>query len=233
MPVYLKETYAFEKLEQFDNILIIPCRFCPAASLAVSNNEPYFSFFRHLLQTAAYERYIATMTSALEKRGVQADVFRSRWLHQFVVCMWTRWRRALLRRRAQRYDALVVLGCEAAVQTIMDSLGAATIPVIQGMRTDGIMSILPRFQWPDRITLQMNSVTPLLHSQAGHEPWMHLDAAEAPADGKRLSIPNKEEISDGNKQDNENNGPGGKSGCSDRDRCGYGGELHPLLRTPV
>ena len=233
MPMYLKETYEIEKLEQYENVLIIPCRFCPAASLAISKNDPYFTFFRNLLQTAAYERYIARMKSELEKRGVQADVFRSRWLHQFVVCMWTRRRRALLRKRAQRYDALLVLGCEAAVQTIMDSLGAVSIPVIQGMRTEGIMSILPRFQWPDRITLQINSITPLLHSQEGTESWMRLDSAEAPADCKGFGMPNKEEISDGNKQDNESNGPGGKSGCSDRDRCGYGGELHPLLRTPV
>lgn len=234
MPVYLKETYEFEKLERFENVLIIPCRFCPAASLAITENEPYFSFFRRLLQTAAYERYIARMKSELEKRGVPADVFRSRWLHQFVVCMWTRRRRAQLRNLAQRYDALVVLGCEAAVQTIKDSLDDLSIPVIQGMRTEGIMSILPRFQWPDRITLQINSITPLLHHQEeGTEPWMHLDPAEAPVCCNGFDIPNKEEISDGNKQDSERNGPGGKNGCSDRDRCGYGSELYPLLRTPV
>ena len=180
MPVYLKETYEFDQLTQFDKILIIPCRFCPAASLAISKNKPYFELLRHRLQTAAYERYIARMKSALEKRGMQADVFRSHWLHQFVVCMWTRRRRALLRNRAQGYDALVVLGCEAAVQTIMDSLGGVSIPVIQGMRTEGIMSILPRFQWPGKITLQINSITPLIHSQAGAESWMYLDPPEAP-----------------------------------------------------
>ncbi len=233
MPVYLKETYEFEKLEQFENVLIIPCRFCPAASFAINKNEPYFEFLRHMLQTDAYERYIAAMKVELEKRGVHADVFRSRWIHQFVVCMWTRRRRALLRNRAQRYDALVVLGCEAAVQTIMDSLGTVSIPVIQGMRTEGIMSILPRFQWPGKITLQINSITPLLHSQEGAEPWMHLDPAEAPVCFGGFDISSKEEISDENKQDNESNGPGGKSGCSGRDRCGYGGELHPLLRTSV
>ena len=174
MPVYLKETHAFDKLEQFKKVLIIPCRFCPAASLAISKGKPYFEFLRHRLQTAAYERYIESMKTELEKKGVRADVFTSRWLHQFVVCMWTRRRRALLRKRAQAYDALVVLGCEAAVQTIIDSLDGTAIPVIQGMRTEGIMSILPRFHWPDSITLQINSITPLLHSQQGTERWKHL-----------------------------------------------------------
>jgi len=174
MPVYLKDIHDFQQLEQFRSVLIVPCRFCPAASLALRNNEPYFEFFRHLLQTDAYERYIETMKSELGKKGVKADVFRSRVLHQFVVCMWTRRRRKQLMRRAKKYDAVVVLGCEAAVQTILDSVDNASFQVVQGMRTEGIMSILPQFKWPDSITLQLNSITPLLHHKKGAEPWMHL-----------------------------------------------------------
>ncbi len=174
MPVYLKDIHDFKQLEQFQSVLIVPCRFCPAASLALRNNEPYFAFFRNLLQTAAYERYIETMRSELGKRGVTADVFRSRLPHQFVVCMWTRRRRKQLMRCAKKYDALVVLGCEAAVQTILDSVESASFQVVQGMRTEGIMSILPRFQWPDSITLQLNSITPLLHKKQDSESWMQL-----------------------------------------------------------
>ena len=69
MPVYLKDTHDFQKLEQFESVLIVPCRFCPAASLAIRSNEPYFEFFRHLLQTDAYERYIETMKSELKKKA--------------------------------------------------------------------------------------------------------------------------------------------------------------------
>jgi hypothetical protein len=174
MPVYLKDIHNFKQLEQFQSVLIVPCRFCPAASLALRNNEPYFEFFRHLLKTDAYERYIETMKSELEKKGVKADVFRSRVPHQFVVCMWTRQRRKQLMRRAKKYDALVVLGCEAAVQTILDSVDNASFQVVQGMRTEGIMSILPQFKWPDSITLQLNSITPLLHQKQGSEPWVRL-----------------------------------------------------------
>ena len=174
MPVYLKDIHDFQQLEQFASVLIVPCRFCPAASLAVRNNEPYFEFFRHLLQTDAYERYIETMKSDLEKKGVKADVFRSRVPHQFVVCMWTRRRRKQLMKRAKNYEALVVLGCEAAVQTILDSVDNASFQVVQGMRTEGIMSILPRFKWPGSITLQLNSITPLLHQKQGSEPWARL-----------------------------------------------------------
>ncbi len=174
MPVYLKDIYDFEKLEQFASVLIIPCRFCPAASLAVRNNEPYFKFFRDILQAAVYERYIEKMRSELETRGVKSDVFKSHLPHQFVVCMWTARRRKKLMKQSQHYDALVVLGCEAAVQTILDSCDTAPFQVVQGMRNEGIMSILPRFQLPDRITLQLNSITPLKYRKQGSETWMRL-----------------------------------------------------------
>jgi hypothetical protein len=174
MPVYLKDIHDLEKLKRFESVLIVPCRFCPAASLAVRNKDPYFNFFRDILKTAVYERYIETMKSELEKRGVKTDVFRSRLPHQFVVCMWTARRRKKLMKHAAKYDALVVLGCEAAVQTILDSYDAMSFQVIQGMRNEGIMSILPRFQLPGKITLQLKSVTPLLHHKQGPETWMQL-----------------------------------------------------------
>ena len=174
MPVYLKDIHEFDKLEQFKSVLIVPCRFCPAASFAVRKKEPYFEFFRHFLQTESYERYIEKMRSELSKRGVKADVFRSRLPHQFVVCMWTSRRRKKLMKRAKKYDALLVLGCEAAVQTIRDSVDSPSFQIVQGMRNEGIMSILPRFQWPDSITLQLNSITPLLHQGQDPDPWMRL-----------------------------------------------------------
>ncbi len=174
IPVYLKDISDFEKLEQFESVLIIPCRFCPAASLAVIKNEPYFRFFRVILQTAAYERYIKAMKIKLEKRGVKTDVFRNRRPHQFFVCMWTSKRRKKLMKQAKNYDALVVLGCEAAVQTILDSCDVESLQVVRGMKNEGIMSILPRFHLPERITLQLNSITPLLYRERGAESWMRL-----------------------------------------------------------
>lgn len=41
MPVYLKDINAFPELESFKSVLIVPCRFCPAASVAVRRNHPY------------------------------------------------------------------------------------------------------------------------------------------------------------------------------------------------
>src|SRR5210317_1014036 len=68
MPIYLKENSEFPELEKFESVLIVPCRFCPAASLAVRRNKPYFEFFRRFLKTASYEQLIETIKSNLEKK---------------------------------------------------------------------------------------------------------------------------------------------------------------------
>ena len=174
MPVYLKEIDNYHELERFRSVLIIPCRFCPAASFAAGKSEFYFEFLQKFMKTVSYEHYIQTMRSDLNKRGVKADVFKSRLPHQFVICMWTSRRRQSLMRRANQYEALVVLGCEAAVQTIYDSVKSVSCKVYQGMRTEGIMSIQPRFHLPCNVSLRLNSITPLLHQRKTPSPWIQL-----------------------------------------------------------
>ena len=174
MPVYLKGIEAFPELDHFKSVLIVPCRFCPAASMAVRTNRPYFEFLRRFLQTAPYEELIKNIKANLKKKGVKADVFKSYWPHQFVVCMWTTWRRKKLLKRASQYDAVVVLGCEAAVDTIHDAVSSNSRPVFQGMRSEGIMSILPRFHLPCSISLELNNVAPLVHQPEHSVPRVNL-----------------------------------------------------------
>jgi len=104
MPLYLKDINRFPELERFTSVLIIPCRFCPAASMAVRTNQPYFEFLRRFLKTASYEELIETMKSNLAKKGIKTDVFRSYLPHQFVICMWTMGRRKKLLKRARNYE---------------------------------------------------------------------------------------------------------------------------------
>jgi hypothetical protein len=68
MPIYLKDKSEFSELERFNSVLIVPCRFCPAASMAVRKNKPYFEFLRRLLKTGSYEHLIDTIKSNLGKR---------------------------------------------------------------------------------------------------------------------------------------------------------------------
>ncbi len=174
MPVYLKDINEFSELERFGSVLMVPCRFCPAASLAVRTNSPYFEFLRMFLKTAAYEEYIEEIQLKLTKKGVGTDIFKSHLPHQFVVCMWTSRRRKKLMECARNYDAVLVLGCEAAVQTIHDSIESTSCKVFQGMKTEGIMSIKPHFHFPCNISLELNKVTPLVHQAKHPDPWVRL-----------------------------------------------------------
>lgn len=159
MPFILNAIEDTAAYEQFESVLIVPCRFCPAASAAVKSGKPYFEIFQRFLKTGSYERFIENLKSKLEHKGIRAGVFKSRWLHQFVLCMWTSRRRAALKRRARDYDALIVLGCEAAVQTIRDAVGPNSCKVLQGVETEGIMSVNPRFSLPCNLTLDIESVS--------------------------------------------------------------------------
>jgi len=161
MPFYLKTKEDLSEFDKYKSVLIVPCRFCPAASSAVQNNEPYIELFRKFLKTDSYEKYIKQLKSDFERKGIRTEVFKSKLLHQFVLCMWTSKRRKKLSERAEKYDALIVLGCEAAVQTIQESVKSNSCEVFQGLDTEGIMSIQPKFKLLGNILLDLQSVTPL------------------------------------------------------------------------
>lgn len=174
MPVLLDQITDLEELSHFDSVLIVPCRFCPAASLALKTGRPYFEVWPRLMKTAAYEEYVLDLKNDLRSRGVRAEVFRSRIIHQFVICMWTEQRRRKLARRAMNYQAVVVLGCEAAMQTIHDAIKDTPCRLFQGMRNQGIMSIKPRLSFPLDISLKLDSLTPYLRPHPENDPWIHL-----------------------------------------------------------
>lgn len=159
MPVYLKEADVTPELDGAKSVLIVPCRFCPAASMAVQTHAPLIALFRNFLTTASYEQLIQDMKRGFEARGIKTDVFRSNMVHQFVLCMWTSKRRERLAERAQNYDALVVLGCETATQTVRNAVKSCDCRVIQGMTSHGIMAVKPGFRLPCDFTLELESVT--------------------------------------------------------------------------
>jgi hypothetical protein len=134
--------------------------------MAIKSNEPYIELHRRLLKTASYERHIATLKESFESRGIETDVFKSNLLHQFVLCMWTARRRKQLLKRAMKYEAVLVLGCEAAVETVRSCLRSTSCQVIQGMKAEGIMSIQPRFSLPFEIALELEGVTPYINPSA-------------------------------------------------------------------
>ena len=162
MPFLLKARDVTSDLSNVTSILIVPCRFCPAASFAVTEKKPYIEVFRTALRTVAYEEYIRDLKSQLETVGVRADVFDSKLPHHFIICMWPAGRRQELTRRAVEYDAVVVLGCDTAVKTVQDALESTNCRVISGMEVEGLMSVIPSFRFPGNISLRVKSVTRVL-----------------------------------------------------------------------
>lgn len=161
MPFYLEETDIRPQVAGLRSVLIVPCRFCPAASLAVRERQPYLEPFRRLLRTKAYESFIRDLRRRLEDAGTRTAVFASRLPHHLVACMWTARRRRKLARRATQFDGVLVLGCEAAVEAVRAALGPSEIPVIKGMETEGIMNVIPRLGFPFRISLDVQGLSPV------------------------------------------------------------------------
>jgi hypothetical protein len=167
MPFYLKDRDISSELATVRSALIVPCRFCPAASLAVREKTPYIEPFRRLLRTRSYESYIRALRSRLESEGIGTRVFDSKFLHQFVVCMWTSARRQALARESKAYDALIVLGCDAAVEAVRRCVGSSGCRIIPAMEVEGIMNVTPTVHFPLTIRLEVSSVTRVLQQSAG------------------------------------------------------------------
>jgi hypothetical protein len=170
MPFCLETVDVVPEIANSSSVLIVPCRFCPAASMAVKSNEPYIEFPRRLLKTDAYERLIADMRTRFEERGVDTHVFESHMLHQFVLCMWTTKRRKKLLETAKEFDAVVVMGCEAAVETVRSCLESTSCRIIQGMKAEGIMSIQPKLSLPCTLSLELEGVTPYINPSTQSAP---------------------------------------------------------------
>ncbi len=162
MPFYVKARDISRDIDQVHSVLLVPCRFCPAASLAVQEGQPYIELFRSFLRTRAYEGYIQALKHRLESEGIRTDVYDSKLPQHFVVCMWSSARRSDLAKHAAGYDAVVVLGCDAAVETARQCLGPSGCRVIPGMEVEGIMNVMPSLHFPFNISLEVSNVIRVL-----------------------------------------------------------------------
>jgi hypothetical protein len=165
MPFYLKELDISRQLAGLQSVLIVPCRFCPAASLAVREKRPYIELFRRFLRTEAFESLIHALTRRLQDAGIKTSLFDSKLPHQFTACMWTSRRRKALAKRAAQFEGVAVLGCDAMVETVRDSIESTECRVIPGMEIEGLMNVLPTVRLPLNISLELHGVTPVTGAQ--------------------------------------------------------------------
>lgn len=161
MPIHLTDLDVVSEAEGLSSALIVPCNMCPAVSVAVDRKQPFMKLFGSWLRSAPFERHIETLRSRLAERGVTTEVFRNRLYHQWFMCMWTAGRREKLRQRAGRHDAVIVLGCDSATETVRLSLGTSDCKVIDGMKVSGIMNAHLKLRFPGTVTFDNCSVVPI------------------------------------------------------------------------
>jgi hypothetical protein len=161
MPIHLNDLDVVSKVAGLSSALIVPCNMCPAVTVAVREKKPFMQFFRSFLKSAPFEQYIGVLQSRLRERGVNSKVFKSNLYHQWFLCMWTSGQRKKLQKFAKEYDAVIVLGCDSATETVRDSVKSSDCRVVEGMKVAGIMNAKLRFHLPFNVSFEECKITPI------------------------------------------------------------------------
>ena len=161
MPIHFNDLDIVSEVGSLSSALIVPCNMCPAVTVAVREKKPFLKFSKSLLKSLPFEAYLRSMQSQLRENGVKTGVFRSIAYHQWFMCMWTRGKRRKLQACAKQYDAVIVLGCDSATQTVHDVVNTNQCKVIEGMHVTGIMNAQLRLDWPGSISFENCKTVPM------------------------------------------------------------------------
>ncbi|MFC1794676.1 hypothetical protein ACFL3Q_13930 [Planctomycetota bacterium] len=161
MPIHLNEIDVVPEVERLDSALIVACNMCAGASLAMRENVPFLQFFRSLLKSPPLERYIRRLKSQLGEKGMKTKKFKGGVIQQFFLCLWTSRQRNKLRKSATKYEAVIVLGCDSAIETVCDSVRGTDCKVIKGMEVGGIMNTKTKFHLPCNISFEDSKTIPI------------------------------------------------------------------------
>lgn len=160
MPIFLEPQNDFSTLHRFKSVLIVPCPICPAVSLAIQQNRPYMEILRHFLATGALREHVASLKADLDRHGIRTRIFTS-YLPMPLMCLWSAGQRRRLRKRARGYEAIAVLGCDAATFNVASAVAPLDCTVVQMMHVAGIVAAIPSFEGPLHLrlhTIGKNSV---------------------------------------------------------------------------
>jgi hypothetical protein len=161
MPIHFNDLDVVSEVAGLNSALIVPCNMCPAVTVAVREEKPFIQFFRSFLKSAPFEQYMETLQSRLREKGVNTKVFKSCIPHQWFLCMWTLGRRKKLEKYAKQYEAVIVLGCDSATETVRDSVKSTECKVIEGMEVAGIMNAKLRFHLPCNVSFEDCKTIPI------------------------------------------------------------------------
>ena len=161
MPIHFNDLDVTSEVAGLSSALIVPCNMCPAATVAVREKKPFMQFFRSLLKSLPFEQYIRDMQSRLREQGVNTKVFKSNFYHQWFMCMWTSAQRRKLQATAKQYEAVIVLGCASATETVHDAVKSTDCKVIEGMEVTGIMNATLKFHLPCNVSFENCRTIPI------------------------------------------------------------------------
>jgi hypothetical protein len=161
MPIHFNDLDVLSAVEGLSSALIVPCNMCPAVTVAVRAEKPFMQFFSNFLKSAPFEQYMGALQSRLREKGLDTKVFKNYIPHQWFMCMWTSKKRRKLQKCAQQYDAVIVLGCESATETVRDVVKSNDCKVIEGMEVSGIMNAQLKFRLPGNVSFESCTVVPI------------------------------------------------------------------------
>lgn len=161
MPIHFHDVDITAEISDLESALIVPCIMCPAVTVAIREQKPLMRFFRSPFKSAPFERYLEALQERLTEHGVKSEVFKSRLYQNWFLCMWSERRRKKLYERAKDHEAVIVLGCASAAETVRDAIGSSGCTVIEGMKVSGLTNAKLKFGFPDKVSFDGMKIVPI------------------------------------------------------------------------
>jgi len=161
MPIHFRDVDLTPEVSGLKSALIVPCIMCPAVTVAIREQKPLMRFFRSPFKSAPFEQYLEALQARLLAHGVKADVFKSRFYQHWFLCMWSEGRRKKLQESAKKSEAVIVLGCDSATETVRDAVHSTGCKVIEAMETGGLTNAKLKFNFPDKISFEGVKIVPM------------------------------------------------------------------------
>jgi hypothetical protein len=182
MPVHLEELDVMPKVKGLNSTLIVACNMCAGASFAMKENRPFIQFFSNFLTSPPLARHITRLQSQLNKIGLKTKWFKDGIIQKFFLCLWTSRQRRKFRQYADKYDGVIVLGCDSAFKTIRDSVQGTDCKVIEGTKVRGIMNTKTKLHFPCNISFEGSKVATMcdLHCKQFRQQSLNKKAEDIP-----------------------------------------------------
>jgi len=161
MPIHFNDLDVVPEVAGLRSALIAPCNMCPAATVAAREKKPFMQFFKSFLKSPLFVQYLRELQSRLGEKGLNTSAFMSNLYHQCFMCMWTSAQRKKLQEATKQHEAVIVLGCDSATETVRDSVISTDCNVIEGMKTTGIMNAKLRFHLPCNVSFEDCKIVPI------------------------------------------------------------------------